>query len=182
MIRSSIKSGEHHRPLGNWNRARRKVLRIADKLGRPIDTKLQKAVAALLVFGFETTASCQGHLNRGEPFPWIDVGVYSGKSRSPSLSKRRLGQRIRRNLQSELHMLELLTSFYARRSVPLEQRLIVLPFGIYGAWQLTVQGGHVQYVVPKLLRTRRLKSFQREITDFVTFLRKKYDSVAAQSS
>lgn len=50
-----------------------KVDSIADNLGMPIDEGIKKMVVALWAHEFETTGSCEGHTNRGCPFPWIDI-------------------------------------------------------------------------------------------------------------
>lgn len=48
---------------------------LADKLGRPIDEKIKPLVIGLKYHGIKTTASCQGHTDRGYPFPWVKVGA-----------------------------------------------------------------------------------------------------------
>ena len=50
----------------------KKVDLLADGLGHPIDLGIKKPVANFLYKNYETTASCQGHLDWGLPFPWID--------------------------------------------------------------------------------------------------------------
>src|ERR1700733_10454342 len=59
----------------SWKTAKLNAGRLADRLGRGIDAKIAPAVTALTVYGFKTTASCQGHLGRGEAAPWVDVAV-----------------------------------------------------------------------------------------------------------
>ncbi|OYT38168.1 hypothetical protein B6U82_00495 [Candidatus Pacearchaeota archaeon ex4484_31] len=39
----------------------------------PLDPKIVKLVKAINYFGIETKASCQGHLRRGHPFPWVSI-------------------------------------------------------------------------------------------------------------
>lgn len=50
---------------------------ITDGLGLPIDAGIKKTVAALQLCGFPTTASCEGHMKRALPFPWVDIGTDS---------------------------------------------------------------------------------------------------------
>lgn len=46
---------------------------IVDNLGKKIDDGIKEAVVILTKIGFKTSASCEGHLNWGFPFPWIDI-------------------------------------------------------------------------------------------------------------
>lgn len=46
---------------------------ITDGLGLPIDDLIKPAVVALRLWGFPTSASCQGHTDWGLPYPWIDI-------------------------------------------------------------------------------------------------------------
>ncbi|MEK6861868.1 MAG: hypothetical protein AABY07_07930 [Nanoarchaeota archaeon] len=48
-----------------------KDLGIGDYLS--IDPEISDLVKAINIFGIKTTASCQGHLNRGHPFPWVGI-------------------------------------------------------------------------------------------------------------
>lgn len=58
-----------------------------DRRGMPIDRGIRKAVALLNLMGFDTTASCEGHLDpkHGDLGPWIDIrperGDYEKKLR-----------------------------------------------------------------------------------------------------
>lgn len=53
--------------------ARLKISNLADKLGMPIDENIKTLLIGLWVNNIETTGSCEGHLNWGEPFPWVDI-------------------------------------------------------------------------------------------------------------
>ncbi len=44
-----------------------------DALDEPVDPKIKKLVVALINAGFETSASCEGHLDHGCPYPWVDI-------------------------------------------------------------------------------------------------------------
>ena len=46
-----------------------------DGLGLGIDQGIKKVVAALWYRGLETTGSCEGHLDWGLPFPWIELNT-----------------------------------------------------------------------------------------------------------
>lgn len=45
---------------------------LVDKRGRTLDPRSLEPVAALYLLGVPTTASCDGHKNRGYAYPWID--------------------------------------------------------------------------------------------------------------
>ncbi len=162
----------------DWGLAVQEVLGIRDRLGKPVDPGIRLAVIALRAAGFETAASCQGHLDHGEPFPWIDIGIrYLGMfAGSPNdhradVISRRLRSIKVRNLRQEARLLLKLERFYLHRMTSLERRLVVVPIGIDGAFQLTVQGAHVQEMLPTPRRKARLAGFQSEFRDFGSFLR-----------
>lgn len=50
-----------------------KIATLADRLGHPIDLGIRHAVIAFNLQGLHTTASCEGHINWGLPYPWIDL-------------------------------------------------------------------------------------------------------------
>ncbi len=51
-----------------------RVDRITDKKGMRIDGEIKEPVTALLVHGFPTRQSCEGHLDtHGHPYPWIFI-------------------------------------------------------------------------------------------------------------
>lgn len=54
--------------------ALKKLDSTVDGLGLGIDPGIKHAVAAFNARGFITTGSCEGHLDRGFPYPWIDFG------------------------------------------------------------------------------------------------------------
>lgn len=52
------------------------VENFKDRLAHPVDKKITEAVAMLQLSGFNTTASCEGHIDEpGLMTPWIDVGA-----------------------------------------------------------------------------------------------------------
>ena len=56
-----------------WDESLVEVESIADALGLPIDEKIKPLVAALRMFGVRTTQSCEGHPDRGFPYPWVEI-------------------------------------------------------------------------------------------------------------
>lgn len=51
-----------------------KFRQIRDKPGQTIDQGILQTVIALNANNIPTLASCEGHLDHGEPFPWVDIG------------------------------------------------------------------------------------------------------------
>lgn len=62
-----------------WRQAEEKVSKIADGLGRGIDTQVKGVVAALQAHGFDTCYSCEGHMYKNSmPQPTIGLGDLGG--------------------------------------------------------------------------------------------------------
>lgn len=53
------------------------AMSVEDGLGRGIDDFILRPVAAFYRMGVSTIGSCQGHNNRGLPFPWIQISPSS---------------------------------------------------------------------------------------------------------
>ena len=56
-----------------WDQAEEKVSQFRDGLKMPIDKGIRETVIVLNVLGFTTLMSCEGHLDRGLPYPWVDI-------------------------------------------------------------------------------------------------------------
>jgi hypothetical protein len=56
-----------------WEEAEQQAEKITDGLGKIIDAGIKETVIALKVHGFVTIGSCEGHLDHGLPYPWIDI-------------------------------------------------------------------------------------------------------------
>lgn len=61
--------------LSVWDAKRQEIEGITDKLGRGLDEGIKETVVAFTMNGLNTTASCEGHLDHGDPTPWIDIGA-----------------------------------------------------------------------------------------------------------
>lgn len=58
-----------------WNKWVLEINNITDNLEHPVDQNIKEPVVALNAFGISTDGSCEGHLNHGLPYPWIDIPV-----------------------------------------------------------------------------------------------------------
>ncbi|TSC81887.1 MAG: Uncharacterized protein G01um101419_720 [Parcubacteria group bacterium Gr01-1014_19] len=59
-----------------WNELEAEVDQIGDKLGMGVDRRIKPVVRGLMANGFQTTMSCEGHVNRddhGYPWPWVTI-------------------------------------------------------------------------------------------------------------
>lgn len=52
---------------------RKEVEAIRDSKGEPVDEKIKDLVTGLRRWGIGTESSCEGHLDHGLPYPWIDI-------------------------------------------------------------------------------------------------------------
>ncbi len=52
---------------------RTEVDSIKDNCGMPIDSKIKELVIGLRANGITTEQSCEGHKNKGVPYPWVDI-------------------------------------------------------------------------------------------------------------
>ena len=64
---------EHTWPSASWEEAEAFARHIADSRGCAIDGGIRETVIALNLLGLPTCQSCEGHLDYGLPYPWIDI-------------------------------------------------------------------------------------------------------------
>jgi hypothetical protein len=62
-----------HKKIAWLNKLRKKVDKITDALGMPVDEGIKEAVIMFNAVGLYTSGSCEGHWDHGLPAPWIDV-------------------------------------------------------------------------------------------------------------
>jgi hypothetical protein len=58
-----------------WDETAEKFRKVTDRLGMPIDDGIFDTVVALNILGVTTRMSCEGHLDHGLSYPWIDIGL-----------------------------------------------------------------------------------------------------------
>jgi hypothetical protein len=131
--------------MQRWDELAEKFSRITDKTGRPIDEGILETVVALNALDITTSMSCEGHLDHGLPYPWIDVGIssYARGYDAPEIQQLILRLReLRREQDKDIKMQQLwqeenklrlqqrhklfgyLAEFYKKREVPFD-RIIV---------------------------------------------------------
>ena len=65
--------GELNEKEIQWKTLEQELEKTIDGRGKRVDEKIKFPVIALQANDFATTASCEGHKDRGLPWPWIDV-------------------------------------------------------------------------------------------------------------
>lgn len=127
-----------------WEETAKHFSKVVDKLGKPIDTGIFDTVVALNMLGVPTRASCEGHLEWGLPYPWIDVEAEDA-------------------IKHRLH--HYLIQFYQRHPMDYDCAL---------AWQgyrLRSTGTAFATLAEKNEQAHKLPIYQAEMAAFTTFLR-----------
>jgi len=68
-------SKTHPTKQEQWDAMAADVDHWIDPTGRAVDSQIKEIVIALNLSGIKTDASCEGHLGRGNPFPWVDIVI-----------------------------------------------------------------------------------------------------------
>lgn len=152
----------------SWSATEQEIESITDGLGKPIDNNIKQAVIALRVYGFPTTGSCEGHLDWGLPYPWIDVNEEEPVDLVTNKSSQEAWRKA--NLHQQQHLLALLTQFYKGRTTPFDAQLAFEP-GRYEAFRLQSRGGNIIRILPKEQQQGKLTLYQREMAAFAAFLK-----------
>ena len=173
------------------------VENIADKLGKKIDGGIKEAVIAFRLNGFRTDGSCEGHLDWGYPYPWVDIVAptrddarckelqkkYQEKrSLAPAETKEGLSfdaKIAEEEKEIENKLERLLDEFYKNRG---GERLIGIKR--YASWHRIQPVGVEEFKVvksdkkltdkEKQKRKEFLDKSQKEMESFVAFLDKKF--------
>jgi hypothetical protein len=66
-------TGVHQERARTWLDQLEKIERVRDALGFSVDPNIRETVAALNLSGMPTSASCEGHTDRGRGAPWVKV-------------------------------------------------------------------------------------------------------------
>ena len=68
-----MESLEKNEKQKKWQEISSEAEKIADRLGMEIDPGIKETVIALKANDFGTDQSCEGHSDRGLPYPWVDI-------------------------------------------------------------------------------------------------------------
>jgi len=89
-----------------WLSTQRQVEDIKDSLGKGIDETIKQSVVSIKVNGFGTTGSCEGHLDRALPFPWVDVESSLAENNLSNPRYQELKEKARKDFKGEKTMSE----------------------------------------------------------------------------
>ena len=128
--------------MQEWIEVSEKFSHVTDKLGEPIDKGIFDTVVSLNILGFVTRQSCEGHLDHGLPYPWVDVA----------------------NKRDDLFLH--LSKFYDGRVVGFDSVIIIDARG-----RIKSHGGDYLYLLPEDERQDRLNEYQGEMREFTAFLK-----------
>jgi len=182
----SFESPEQHDPRQQqWQETLRALDTIVDRLGMPIDERIKETVAALKCMGFETEASCEGHLERGVKAPWVDFSPFSEDRKKVLREQIQQSEReedrkeLRRKARIEMlagveRLTHFLDDFYRGKETSFTTRL-VLRFHPDSA-RLYSQGAELQELYPPDQRSQKLEEYQKEMADFTAFLKQDFFS------
>ncbi len=175
----------------HWNETVARIEKTVDGLGHPIDGGIKETVIGLNALGINTTASCEGHADRGIAAPWIYIETEEAAESSNVSRKKlkntasdeekrgiwhehheRLNQAKEKGLELMKKMMNYLESFYKDRAVPFDTRLILESFAD-GA-RLQNQGTLLQKFADEETKIKKLAEYQAEMRIFVEFLKQKF--------
>jgi hypothetical protein len=130
--------------MQTWNDAVEKFSKVTDKLGKPIDQGIFETVICLNLLGVVTRQSCEGHLEWGLPYPWVDFD---------------------KEEQQRLYLYQLISQFYLDRQVNSERVLI------FHGYRMQSAGAIFAPLLPAEDRAHKFQQYRSEMTDFTLFLK-----------
>jgi hypothetical protein len=147
--------------MDNIETIRRRVDKIADKLGMPVDQGIKELVVAIQAQGLETSGSCEGHIGDGVlSIPWVAVETPGPEGWRDSNTLQAKWKR--QNLQQVAQLAALLNSF--NKSHASRYRLHLRNRGIFGAVRVE-PAAHRETISP-----RDLEGYQLEMNAFAHYL------------
>ena len=154
-----------------WDEIREDVENFVDKLGKSVDDGIRETVTAFQALGLPTIASCEGHIEYGCAYPWIDFEVQEpGESKIILLGKPKI---VRQRLLLESRITDLLEEYYSARRVPYHAMLIIESFDS-AYFRLRFAGGEISDVMGFDKRRERLKLYKAEMEAFTIYLKAKF--------
>jgi hypothetical protein len=153
-----------------WKAALLALEQLTDRTGKGLDAGIKESVAALMAHGFPTIQSCEGHLDWGLPYPWIEIRAPAPNGWRNDHQKEQWWRR--ENLIYQQKMLVLLSEFYRHRRLPFDAQLSLAAQG-FGGFRLCSAGAEILTLLSLDERKSKLRLYQKEMSDFTAFLKKK---------
>ena len=130
--------------MATWNEAIEQFSRVTDAVGKPIDVGIFETVVALNMSGIVTRQSCEGHLDWGLPYPWIEI--------QPELEQK-----------YALHLL--LSRFYQGRTIDFDRLLI------FHGYRIRSAGAAFSPLLSPEEQKQQLPLYQAEMSAFTSFIK-----------
>jgi hypothetical protein len=170
----------------SWQDLHKYFKRVIDRLGMRIDKGIMDTVVALNGAGVYTTASCEGHLHRAAPYPWIRVEhkdadgiahqiallLHDGK-REDEETQRLMKQHRALLLEEEQKLITLLNAFYQEHQFDYDRHLSIWRYA-NGIPCVQSFGSDHQEFRSCDEKALKLKEYQQEMQDFALFLKNKF--------
>jgi hypothetical protein len=165
-----------------WREKMAEVDTIVDRLDLKVDDGIKEALAAVLIYEFQTNGSCEGHVadedeeEHGLPYPWIQFYTPEpdGWEDAEGELKQQLDQAwTLEGLEQQQRLIPLLEEFYKDRETPFEARLIFDQMG-FGGFRLQSFGAEMYQLYSRDERLAKLELYRQEMSDFARFLKEKY--------
>lgn len=176
-------------PTSSWEDAEAFVRRITDGQGCPIDEGIVETVVAFNLLGLRTSQSCEGHLEGGWPYPWVDFEtdefpafkqVLEDASREGlSIEEREAKGAHLVELAAALpsrgmlyaHLEELLCAYYRQHCHTPEQWRLVIHWSSPVLFRLMPLCGYEAQAWPEEMQVQNLKRARAEMQAFTSFLK-----------
>ena len=168
-----------------------------DGLGMPIDSGIKETVIILNLLGVKTSSSCEGHIDRGLPYPWINLDnnkdsrfvwekinkvqkqirelqESNNKENSQELfaQNRYLFSQLEQSSQNVITPIySLLEKFYDQKNIKYDT---ILQFSFKSFPRMHSLGVNRQDVRSPDEKKNKLKEYQDEMNDFTDFLLGEY--------
>jgi hypothetical protein len=175
-----------------WDEVAEKFSHVTDKIGMPIDKGILETVVALNALDIRTSMSCEGHLDHGLPYPWVDVELTESprnqsdppeiaiirvnirelqmqifKSTTPEMKQKQQEEQ-RVQLEERFKLFKVLSEFYQGRAVSFD-RIITIEHG-----RIRSQGGDYLPLLIEDERAKKMNEYRDEMRDFTDFLKTIY--------
>jgi hypothetical protein len=72
--------------MKEWKELAEKFSHVTDKIDMPIDEGILETVVALNALDIPTSMSCEGHLDHGLSYPWVDIELHRNQSDPPEIA------------------------------------------------------------------------------------------------
>lgn len=182
--------------LDAWQDAEAWARQIRDAMGCPIDEGILETVVVFRLLGIPTCQSCEGHLNEGLPYPWVDFetdefpaftqaleeasreGLSRQEREARGVTLLKLAQALPSRGVLYTRIEELLDLYYRQHATVSEVRRLVLHWSSPILFRLMPYCGCEADTWDQETRARQLVYARAEMQAFTAFLKQCWQSKA----